>query len=91
MGWLNLSMDVQWKQVRGNTPCGPGLVKTLRVAGSAALASSFLLYLSVDSLSIATLVCFMATAGSTIAIDFTLTWRASALTMLVIWTGQDAR
>jgi len=91
MGWLALSMDVHWKQVRGNAPCAPGLVKTLRVAGGAALVASFLLCLAVDSPSIATLVWFMALAGSTMAIAFTLTWRASALTMLVFWTGQGAR
>lgn len=91
MGWLALSMDVHWKQVRGNTPCTPGLVKLLRSAGAVALVAAFLLCLSVDSPSIATLVWFMALAGSTIAIAFTLTWRASTLKMLVFWTGQGAR
>lgn len=91
MGWLALSMDVHWKQVRGNTPCTPATVSTLRLAGAAALLASLLLCLSVDSPSIATLVWFMALAGSTMAIAFTLTWRASTLKMLVFWTGQDAR
>ena len=95
MGWLALSMDVHWQQVHGggraDAPCSPGLVRTLRLAGAAALAAAFLLCLSVDSPSIATLVWFMALAGSTMAIAFTLTWRASALKMLVFWISQGAR
>jgi len=91
MGWFALSMDVHWAQVRGNTPCPPALIQTLRLAGAAALILSLALCLYVDSPSIAVLVWFMAMAGATLAIAFTLTWRASVLQMLVFWTSQGAR
>ncbi|MEW7849882.1 DUF3325 domain-containing protein [Massilia aurea] len=91
MGWLALSMDVHWAQVRGNAPQSPALVMALRLAGAAALMFSLVLCLTVDSPSIAVLVWFMALAGATLAIAFTLTWRASLLQMLVFWTSQGAR
>lgn len=91
MGWFALSMDVHWSQVRGNTPCTPALARALRLGGSGALLLSLVLCLTVDSPSIAVLVWFMAVAGATLAIAFTLTWRASILRMLVFWTGPGAR
>ena len=91
MGWFALSMDVHWSQVRGGTPLSPALVKALRVGGAGALLLSLVLCLTVDSPSIAVLVWFMALAGATLAIAFTLTWRASILGMLVFWTGSGAR
>jgi len=47
MGWLALSMDVHWAQVRGAAPQPPALIKTLRAMGAAliwcmALAGSVL-------------------------------------------------
>jgi len=91
MGWLALSMDVHWVQVRGAAAQPASLVKTLRTLGAAALAASLALCLAVDSPSIAVLVWFMALAGSTLTVAFTLTWRASVLGMLVFWTGQGVR
>ena len=91
MGWLALSMDVHWAQVKGATPHSPTLVKTLRMGGGAALLASLVLCLTVDSPSIAVLVWFMALAGATLAVAFTLTWRASILGMLVFWTRPGAR
>ena len=91
MGWFALSMDVHWSQVRGNTPHSPALVKALRLGGTGALLLSLVLCLTVDSPSIAVLVWFMALAGATLTIAFTLTWRASILGMLVFWIGPGAR
>jgi len=91
MGWFALSMDVHWAQVKGATPHSAALVKALRLGGAAALLASLILCLTVDSPSIAVLVWFMALAGATLAIAFTLTWRASILGMLVFWTQPGAR
>lgn len=91
MGWFALSMDVHWTQVRGDARHSPALVKTLRIGGAGALVASLILCLTVDSPSIAVLVWFMALAGATLAIAFTLTWRASVLGMLVFWTGPRGR
>jgi len=91
MGWFALSMDVHWAQVRGAAPRSAALVKTLRLGGGAALLLSLVLCLTVDSPSIAVLVWFMALAGATLTIAFTLTWRASILGMLVFWTRPGAR
>lgn len=91
MGWCALSMDVHWSQVRGDAPHSPALIKTLRLGGAGALLLSLVLCLTVDSPSIAVLVWLMALAGATLAIAFTLTWRASLLGMLVFWTGTGAR
>ncbi|WP_306392280.1 DUF3325 domain-containing protein [Telluria beijingensis] len=91
MGWLALSMDVHWAQVKGGASPSPALAKALRLGGAGALLASLVLCLTVDSPSIAVLVWFMALAGATLAIAFTLTWRASILGMLVFWTGPGAR
>lgn len=91
MGWFALSMDVHWTQVRGATPLTRGGSATLRLAGAAALLLSLVLCLTVDSPSIAVLVWLMALAGATLAVAFTLTWRASILGMLVFWTSPGAR
>lgn len=91
MGWIALSMDVHWSQVRGKAPHSRALVATLRLGGAGALLLSLALCLTVDSPSIAVLVWCMALAGATLAIAFTLTWRASILGMLVFWTGPGAR
>ncbi|WP_208281215.1 DUF3325 family protein [Massilia oculi] len=91
MGWFALSMDVHWSQVRGAAPRTPALARTLRLGGAASLLLSLVLCLTVDSPSIAVLVWFMALAGATLTIAFTLTWRASILGMLVFWTGPGAR
>jgi len=91
MGWFALSMDVHWAQVRGDAPRSPALAGTLRLLGGAALLLSLVLCLTVDSPSIAVLVWFMALAGATLGVAFTLTWRASILKMLVFWTSTGAR
>jgi len=91
MGWFALSMDVHWAQVRGAAPRAGAPAGTLRLLGGAALLLSLVLCLTVDSPSIAVLVWCMALAGATLAIAFTLTWRASILKMLVFWTRTSAR
>jgi hypothetical protein len=91
MGWFALSMDVHWAQVRGAAPRSPAQANSLRLGGAAALLLALILCLTVDSPSIAVLVWFMGLAGATLAIAFTLTWRASILRMLVFWTGPGGR
>lgn len=91
MGWLALSMDVHWAQVRGGAARSAAMVTTLRLGGAGALLLSLLLCLTVDSPSIAVLVWCMALAGATLAIAFALAWRASILGMLVFWARTGKR
>ena len=86
MGWLALSMESHWEQVRGRTACPPATVKSLRVLGAVALFTSLVLCLMVDSASMASLVWVMSVAGAAVVVAFTLTWRATALAPLVFWT-----
>jgi hypothetical protein len=86
MGWLALSMESHWEQVRGRTTCPPATVNSLRVLGVVALFTSLVLCLMVDSASMASLVWVMSVAGAAVVVAFTLTWRATALAPLVFWT-----
>ncbi len=90
MGWFALSLEAHWKQVRGNTPCAPGLVTSLRVLGAAAVTASLALCLSVDSASIAVLVWLMALAAAALTVAMTLAWRAGTLAVLVFWSPRRA-
>ncbi|MFY3386117.1 DUF3325 family protein [Paracidovorax sp. MALMAid1276] len=86
LGWLALSMDVHWEQVRGPAePLQRSTVRTLRWLGAAGLAASLALCLAVDHASMASLVWFMALAGAAMAIAFTLSWRPRVLAVLVGW------
>jgi len=85
LGWLALSMDVHWEQVRGAEPLRRATVRTLRWLGAAGLAAALALCLAVDHASMASLVWFMALAGAALAVAFTLSWRPRALGVLVAW------
>lgn len=90
MGWLALSMDSHWEQVRGAAACPPATAKSLRLLGAVALATALVLCLMVDSASMASLVWVMSVAFAAVVVAFTLTWRASALAPLVWWVGRAA-
>ena len=83
--WLALAMEPHWRQVRGEAPIRPAVVKTLRVLGAAALFVSLLVCLQVDHPSMASLVWIMALAASALIVTFTLSWRPRALAWLTAW------
>ncbi|KQV90301.1 hypothetical protein ASD15_23585 [Massilia sp. Root351] len=89
-GWLALSMDSHWEQVRGAQPATPGTVRLLRVLGALAWLAALLLCLRVDHASMAALVWVMALAGSALVVAFTLTWRPRWLAPLVVWARTKA-
>ncbi|KQQ32914.1 hypothetical protein ASF61_12500 [Duganella sp. Leaf126] len=88
MGWLALSMDNHWQQVRGTAACPPATARSLRILGALALLASLVLCLMVDAASMASLVWVMSVALATVVVALTLTWRASALAPLLWWTGR---
>lgn len=89
MGWLALSLDSHWEQVRGPGATAPRrTVVALRWLGAAALAASLGLCLAVDHASMASLVWVMTLAGAALAVAFALAWRARWLRPLVAWAGQ---
>lgn len=85
LGWLALSMDVHWEQVRGTEPLPRSTVRTLRWMGAVGLVLALGLSLAVDHASMASLVWFMELAGAALAIAFTLSWRPRVLGVLVGW------
>ena len=86
LGWLALSMDVHWEQVRGSTETMPRrTARTLRWLGTLGLVVALGLCLAVDHASMASLVWFMELAGAALAITFTLSWRPRVLGVLVGW------
>lgn len=85
LGWLALAMDVHWAQVRGSLPQTPAMVRSLRLLGGLALASSLALCLAVDHASMAALVWVMSLAGAALVITFVLAWRARWLGVLIGW------
>lgn len=85
LGWLALSMDVHWEQVRGTEPLPRSTVRTLRWLGTVGLVVALGLCLAVDHASMASLVWFMELAGAALAIAFTLSWRPRVLGVLVGW------
>lgn len=85
LGWLALSTEVHWAQVRGTVPAARGTVRSLRMLGVCGLVASLCLCLRVDHASMATLVWCMTLAGAALAIAFTLAWRARWLGLLVPW------
>ncbi|MDQ8023679.1 MAG: DUF3325 domain-containing protein [Moraxellaceae bacterium] len=84
MGWLALAMDVHWRQLRSGTPARK-IIVTLRVLGSTALAASLALCLTVDHVSMASLVWVMTLAASALIIAFTLSTRPVWLAPLLVW------
>lgn len=89
LGWLALSMDVHWSQVRGTEPLPRRTVRTLRWMGAAGLLAALALCLAVDHASMASLVWFMALAGAALSIAFTLSWRPRVLGLLVAWVRRS--
>lgn len=85
MAWLALSMDVHWAQALGDVPQPPSAATLLRVLGSATLVVSLGLCLSVDHVSMASLVWVMAVAGGALLVAFTLSWRPQWLAPLLPW------
>ncbi|MFN9471549.1 DUF3325 domain-containing protein [Acidovorax sp.] len=90
LAWLALSMDVHWEQVRGPAPLARGTVVLLRWLGSAVVAASLAVCLSVDHGSMASLVWFMVLAGSALTIAFTLAWKPRLLAPWVAWVPASA-
>jgi hypothetical protein len=85
LGWLALSMDAHWEQVRGTEPLARSTVRMLRWLGTGALVMALALCLAVDHATMASLVWFMELAGAALTIAFTLSWRPRVLGMLVGW------
>ena len=85
MGWLALSMEPHWHQVRGGQPLSRGIAGGLRLLGALALLASLLLCLRADHASMAALVWVMALAAAALIVAFTLTWRPRWLAPLVAW------
>ena len=85
-GWLALSLEAHWEQVRGSEALGPGRTALLRVLGGLSLLAALLLCLRADHASMAALVWFMALAVSALLVAFTLSWRPRLLRPLVAWT-----
>lgn len=84
LGWLALTMETHWKQVRTDKPA-ERTVQVLRYLGSAALFTSLLFCLAADHPSMASLVWVMLLAASALTIAFTFTWRPRLLAPLVGW------
>ncbi|MBV7456284.1 DUF3325 domain-containing protein [Acidovorax sp. sif1233] len=89
LGWLALSMDAHWEQVRGTEPLRRSTVRTLRWMGAAGLLVALALCLAVDHASMASLVWFMALAGAALTIAFTLSWRPRVLGVLIAWVRRS--
>ena len=83
LGWLALSIEVHWAQVRGPVPPTRRTVRCLRTLGVGGLVASLLLCLRADHASMATLVWCMTLAGAALAIAFVLAWRTRWLGLLV--------
>ncbi len=90
MGWLALSLEPHWEQVRGPGAAAPPrrTVVALRWLGAAALSASLGLCLAVDHASMASLVWIMTLAGAALAVAFALAWGAHWLRPLVAWAGR---
>ncbi|MDP9992312.1 hypothetical protein J2W28_001656 [Variovorax boronicumulans] len=84
-GFLALSMDVHWEQVRADPQCSPRMVRLLRILGAACVVASLVLCLGADHVSMASLVWFMTLAGAALVVTFTLSWRPRWLRPLVMW------
>jgi hypothetical protein len=86
MGWLALSMDVHWKQVRPIGPRTPRRVIVLRVLGTISLLGSLMLCLLADTATMAVLVWMMLLAIAAASIAFVLSSQPRLLAPLVAWT-----
>lgn len=84
-GWLALSMDVHWRQVRGGTAPSNNVRMLLRLFGAIALVASLMLCLAVDHASMASLVWVMSLAAAALSVALTLSWRPRCLAPLLFW------
>lgn len=82
MAWLALAMQTHWAQVHPTLPHADARARTLRLAGSAALAASFAACLAADHPSMAVLVWLMLLAGAGFGVAIVLSSRAAWLRWL---------
>jgi hypothetical protein len=85
MGWLALSMEVHWQQVRGSAPLGRNATIALRVLGASSLAASLLMCLRADHPTMAALVWVMTMTAGAGGVAFLLAWRPRLLWPLAGW------
>ena len=90
MGWLALSMEAHWEQVRG-TVASRAAICRLRVLGALGLACALALCLWVDHPSMAVLVWVMSVTAAALAVALTLTWRPRWLLGLAWVAGRGMR
>ena len=88
LGWLALSMEPHWRQLRGSQLLRPAVVTSLRLLGSFALVASLVICVVADHPSMAALVWPMTLASSALLVAFTLTWRPHTLAPLLVWVGR---
>lgn len=84
-GWLALSMDVHWRQVREGAGPSSRSRLLLRLFGAIALSVSLMLCLAVDHASMASLVWVMTLAAAALTVAFTLSSRPRCLAPLITW------
>jgi hypothetical protein len=85
MAWFALSMKPHWQKVRGSRPPERRTLLQLRWMGVMALLASLLLCLRADHASMASLVWVMLVIPAILVVAFTLAWRPSWLSWLVVW------
>jgi len=85
MAWLALAMKPHWDRVRGPELRPHGTARSLRALGAGALAGSLLLCLSVDHVSMASLVWVLLLSASALGVAFTLAFRPRWLGWSVGW------
>ncbi len=89
MGWLALSMNTHWRQVRdGNAPA-PGAILLLRALGALGLLASLGLCLAVDHVSMASLVWVMTLAAAALIVALALATRPRLLAPLLVWLPRN--
>jgi len=84
-GWLALSLEAHWEQIRGSEPLGGKRAALLRFIGSLGLMAALALCLYADHPSMAALVWVMTLAVAAATVAFTLAWRPAALRPLLAW------
>jgi Protein of unknown function (DUF3325) len=85
MGWLALSMDTHWQQVRAGQALPRATAWLLRALGCAALAGALVSCLRADHASMAVLVWILALAASALCVALTLSWFPRCLVPWVFW------
>lgn len=88
-GWLALSKNVHWRQVRGYPGPDPSTRRYLRLSGTAALLVSGALCFAVNRPSMAVLVWVMLLSAAAPLIALTLAWRAPVLRHIWPWGGSS--